>query len=399
MRTALLLLAITATAHAQWTIQTSNTTASLRGIHALGNGVAWASGSEGTVLHTTDNGAHWLRCATPPDAEKLDFRGVQAFDARTAIVMSSGKGDLSRLYKTSDGCQTWKLVFTNPDKDGFWDAVTAQIDIPSDHPNCPPPTHSIVGTILGDPAIHKSNAFDHVSRPSFYLGTFSINASCKQDLLNPSATAIFSGPDEASFAASNSVLYRPGPNVFWLATGRELIQYETGFSSPNHFAVVSVCGMDFPLHHGLPSQGVFSFAVRPDSIQNPKPYKLFSGGPRCREADIVAVGGDYQIPNDRTSTAVFTGGNNKFQLAKTMPNGYRSAVAYDAATKTWITVGPNGTDISTDDGRNWRALKPLPGEAADADQHWNALSLPFVVGPHGRIGILNVEALHAPQKP
>jgi len=79
----------------------------------------------------------------------------------------------------------------------------------------------------------------------------------------------------------------------------------------------------------------------------------------------------------------------------TPPHGYRSAVAYDAAAKTWITVGLSGTDISTDDGRNWRALRPNPAlnEPADADQHWNALSLPFVVGPHGRIGKLNAKAL------
>ncbi len=64
-------------------------------------------------------------------------------------------------------------------------------------------------------------------------------------------------------------------------------------------------------------------------------------------------------------------------------------------TQAWITVGPNGTDISTDDGRNWRALKPCPGEPAHADQHWNALSLPFVVGPKGRIGKREPEALKA----
>ena len=85
-------------------------------------------------------------------------------------------------------------------------------------------------------------------------------------------------------------------------------------------------------------------------------------------------------------------------LAQTPPHGYRSAVAYDEASKTWITVGPNGTDISTDDGRNWRALKPGPSDASDADQHWNALSLPFVVGPHGRIGVLNPAALKSPSK-
>ena len=29
---------------------------------------------------------------------------------------------------------------------------------------------------------------------------------------------------------------------------------------------------------------------------------------------------------------------------------------------------------------------------------WNALSLPFVVGPHGRIGKLRAGALHAPAR-
>ena len=37
--------------------------------------------------------------------------------------MSIGKGDQSRLYKTTDGCQSWTLLFTNPDPDGFFDAL------------------------------------------------------------------------------------------------------------------------------------------------------------------------------------------------------------------------------------------------------------------------------------
>ena len=63
-------------------------------------------------------------------------------------------------------------------------------------------------------------------------------------------------------------------------------------------------------------------------------------------------------------------------------------MAYDAATRTWISVGPNGTDISRDDGKNWTPLKPSGYDPPDADKNWNALSLPFVVGPHGRIGRL-----------
>jgi photosystem II stability/assembly factor-like uncharacterized protein len=108
---------------AQFDIEDSNSTASLRGIHNVGGGVAWASGTNGTVLRTEDGGYLWQTCTIPPGAEKLDFRGIQAFDENTAIVMSSGKADLSRLYKTTDGCQSWKLLFTNPDKEGFWDAI------------------------------------------------------------------------------------------------------------------------------------------------------------------------------------------------------------------------------------------------------------------------------------
>ena len=61
----------------------------------------------GTVLRTTDDGTTWQTCTTPPNGEHLDLRGIQAFDADTAIVMSSGKGDLSRLYKTTDACKSW----------------------------------------------------------------------------------------------------------------------------------------------------------------------------------------------------------------------------------------------------------------------------------------------------
>src|SRR5581483_3733188 len=106
-----------------WEMQNSGTTASLRGIHAVGGGVAWASGTNGTVLRTEDGGYEWQSCAMPSGAEKLDFRGIWAWDDDTAIVMSSGPGGQSRLYRTTDGCSSGKLVLTNPDKDGFWDAM------------------------------------------------------------------------------------------------------------------------------------------------------------------------------------------------------------------------------------------------------------------------------------
>ena len=56
--------------------------------------------------------------------------------------------------------------------------------------------------------------------------------------------------------------------------------------------------------------------------------------------------------------------------------------------------GTHGTILrTTDDGRNWRPLTPSKDDSPDADRNWNALSLPYVVGPHGRIGKLNPKAL------
>jgi hypothetical protein len=106
---------------------------------------------------------------------------------------------------------------------------------------------------------------------------------------------------------------------------------------------------------------------------------------------MLAVGGDFKAPEQRTGTAAFFSGG-KWQAPQTPPHGYRSAVAYYAPAKTWIAVGPNGTDISTDDGRNWRALTPSAEDTPDADKNWNALSLPFVAGPNGRIGKLKPDA-------
>jgi photosystem II stability/assembly factor-like uncharacterized protein len=184
MRFAILLLAFAVPALGQWTQQESHTTASLRGIHSLGNGVAWASGSHGTVLRSVDGGKDWQTCAVPEGAEKLDFRGVQGFDGLTAIVMSSGKGDLSRLYKTVDGCRTWKLVFTNPDADGFWDGLSAR---------------SGNGFIIGDPVDGKFAVFASSGTSFERWDRFGASCTCPVFDHRPFKT-------EAMFAASNSIL-------------------------------------------------------------------------------------------------------------------------------------------------------------------------------------------------
>ena len=66
-----LLLFLAATALAQSKPQThpSNTTESLRGASAVSQNIAWASGTHGTYLRTTDAGRTWT-AAQVPDAAR-----------------------------------------------------------------------------------------------------------------------------------------------------------------------------------------------------------------------------------------------------------------------------------------------------------------------------------------
>jgi photosystem II stability/assembly factor-like uncharacterized protein len=360
------------TCPAQFTLQTSNTTADLRGIHNVGNGVAWASGTRGTILRTEDGGYVWQTCSIPPGAEKLDFRGIQAFDANTAIVMSSGPGDQSRLYKTTDGCHTWKLIFTNPDKDGFWDAIKA---------------NRTGGLLIGDPVNGRFVIYESKDSNLEIWDRIGEKSDFKHFRFDISP---YEG--EGLFAASNSNLVgSPAMGLFFVTGGPK-----------GAFFVYAVWGKDGAL--GNPTFGSAKIALPLAESKSAGAFSFAcSDRPSFRPKQIcIVVGGDYLQPNSSDGVSAYNSNVAKhWKASKEQPHGYRSSVAYDASTKTWITVGPNGTDISTDDGRNWQPVHPNPAlhEPADADRNWNALSLPYVVGPKGRIGKLDPAALKPAQAP
>ncbi len=98
--------------------QTASTSASMRGLSVVDEQVAWASGTAGTVLRTTNGGASWEVHAVP-QADSLDFRDIEAFDALTAYVLSAGED--GRIYFTADGGKSWTLQFRNETKGAFFD--------------------------------------------------------------------------------------------------------------------------------------------------------------------------------------------------------------------------------------------------------------------------------------
>lgn len=316
-------------------------------------------------------GQTWRQCVVPPTADHLDFRGIQAFDNETAIVMSSGRGDLSRLYKTTDGGRTWKLLFANPDSDGSWSGLQFEPGAGRELGR--------VGYIAGDPV--------HGWFADFITYDYG-------DLWSPVGPGVGSlgkaKAGETIFASSNSALtlIRNAPVI---VTGGAVSRLREASLHVKHDPQIfyEFVGGVIPLQHSE-SAGAFSFAARlgPDSLAGPDVAKFIEKPTHSGDV-LVVVGGDFRKPDASESTAASsTDGGMTWSPPITPPRGYRFSVAYDKPHNAWITVGPNGTDISNDDGRNWRPLRSKPGtrDPSDADQQWNALSLPFVVGPHGRIG-------------
>src|SRR5258706_13312343 len=118
----LLLFATILFALPQWALQSSGVTTRLRGVSAVSERIAWASGADSTVLRTTDGGATWKKLTVTADV--LDFRDIDAFDERTVYGLSMRNCPATRIYKTTDAGATWKLQFRNDDPKAFYDAMS-----------------------------------------------------------------------------------------------------------------------------------------------------------------------------------------------------------------------------------------------------------------------------------
>jgi photosystem II stability/assembly factor-like uncharacterized protein len=122
MRIVLLLaLLVTEGAYTWWNVVPTGSDANLRGVALVvrrSGTVIWATGSQGTILRSTDLGQTWVPVHIE-GAEQLDFRGVQTFDGKTVYVMSIGEGGLSRIYRSSDSGDTWTLAYTDKRRSFF----------------------------------------------------------------------------------------------------------------------------------------------------------------------------------------------------------------------------------------------------------------------------------------
>lgn len=100
---------------------------------------------------------------------------------------------------------------------------------------------------------------------------------------------------------------------------------------------------------------------------------------------MVVVGGDYTTKDSTFKNCAFTtDGANSFSNPATPPHGYRSCVEY-IGKKNWVCTGLNGSDYSTDEGKNWRSIGTESFNACRKAKYGKSV---FFAGNNGFIGKL-----------
>jgi photosystem II stability/assembly factor-like uncharacterized protein len=303
---------------------------SIRGLSVVNDNVAWISGSKGHIAITGDGGKTW-EWQQVKGFEKTDFRDIEAFSDKEAIIMSSGTPAL--ILKTTDGGANWQVKYKNADTAYFFDAMEF--------------TDKQSGYILGDPI-----------NGQFVLMQTKDGGEHWQASDNPPKAL----PGEASFAASGTCLA--------LNLNRKNIAIVTGGSNARLMFRNGDEGKwnyeNLPLQHGKPSQGAFSMV--------------------CGDKSIVVVGGNYSQDKLNDSTTCFFKLDNSPEFTLTTKNTteFQSCIEY-ISDNTFLSTGTPGSNITTDGGKTWTKID---GTSYNVCRKAKQGKLVLLAGNDGKIGIL-----------
>jgi photosystem II stability/assembly factor-like uncharacterized protein len=262
--------------------------------------------------------------------ESRDFRDIEAFDPRTAMIMAVGEPAV--ILKTVNSGITWKLVYKNDTPGMFLDAMEFW--------------NEQSGIVVGDP----------VKGRFFVARTFDEGNNWRA---LPYDKLPVADSGEACFAAS-------GTNV--RALDRDEACFVTGGTKSRLFWKGNP--IEVPIIHGKVTMGANSIAVW---------YK------KKKRPQITVVGGDYANDTSRfMNCAVSRDGGETWIRPSNPPYGYRSCVEYISSEKI-ITCGVNGVDISLDEGINWNSISSIGYNVCRKAKKGKMV---FLAGPNGRIGKL-----------
>ena len=301
----------------------SGTKISIRGLSVVNNNTVWVSGSQGTVGKSTDGGVNW-KWIKVKGFEQTDFRDIEAFDDKTAVIMAVAEP--AYILRTANGGDTWLTVYENKTKGMFLDAMEFW--------------NEQSGIVIGDPIDNR-----------FFIARTFDGGKKWQEL--PAQNYPVADSGEACFASS-------GTNI------RKLNKQEAVFISGGLKSRVFIRDkkISLPIVQGKTSTGANSIAVKNSNI-------------------FIIAGGDFNAKEDTTQNcSITTDGGQTFTAPLTAPHGYRSCVEY-IKKNTWITCGLTGVDISIDEGRNWSWISKESFNVCRKAKKGNAV---FFAGANGNIG-------------
>lgn len=315
------------------TDQASGVPVLLQAVSPVDGRVVWVSGHGGTWLRSLDGGETW-RGGVVPGADTLQFRDVHAVSAETAWLLSAGPGEMSRIYRTTDGGASWELQWTNPEPEGFYDCLSF--------------FDARRGLVYGDA----------VGGELRVLGTTDAGETWTPV---PADRLPAAQRGEGGFAASGTCLALRPPDRAWIGTGNA----ETARVLRSDDGGASWSASSAPLVAGE-AAGITSIAFRDDR------HGLAVGGALTRPAD------------DAVKTAVTADGGATWSPAgrlRISGPAYGGAWVPGASTPTAVVVGPGGADWTPDGGATWRALD---------DRNWWGVGFApsgvgWLAGPEGRL--------------
>jgi photosystem II stability/assembly factor-like uncharacterized protein len=310
-------------------VLTSFDNTSIRGLSVVSDDIIWASGSNGMVALSTDGGNTW-KWNKVKGYEDRDFRDIEAFDHKTAVIMAVAEPAV--ILKTFNGGETWKPVYTDSSKGMFLDAMEFW-----ENGN---------GIVVGDPIEGKI----YVARTADYGNTWHRYTS-------KSLPVVEEG--EAMFASSGTNIRRFSNLEAMVVTGGKRSRL-----------MIHEKWIEIPITQGTSSTGANSVA-----IWNQPPKK-----PR-----IIVVGGDFTRDSTTEKNCYYSTDLGKsWKYPDSPPHGYRSCVEFINGDQL-ITCGTSGVDISADGGRSWKLVSSESFHVCQKAKKGNQV---YLAGAKGRIARL-----------
>ncbi|MFN7288980.1 MAG: WD40/YVTN/BNR-like repeat-containing protein [Pirellula sp.] len=313
---------------------------SLRGIYPINDDTAWACGNMGTILKLSNRGATATICKVQR-LEQSDFRAIYAWDSQRCIVATAGKP--ACIAKTMDGGITWQIVFQSNFAESFINGMKF--------------VDGQRGIAFGDPIQGRLEIF------------ITADGGSSWKTLPPDRCPVVE-TGEAGFAASNSSIALYDDRV-WIGLGGRNGNARLIHNSIPNFQIGDVINwqwesLDIASVKSGPSSGIFSIGLN--------------------ETTGWVVGGDYQQTDKSEFVAAFSNDRGvTWKKPASWPRGFRSCVIPIPSQKSWLAVGPTGTDIAKEN-RPWERLNDIGFHSVVATQS-GAI---WASGSDGRIGRLSL---------